>query len=229
MVRPSTRRLIWDLRGLSITIPHKSTVLPFLDEVNKTAKDVGAVNTILLKNGRLYGHNTDVRGAMEPLEKITALEGKKCCVVGAGGAARAVVYGLVERGARVSIVARDPVKAKQAMGSFGVEVAPFESLGLANADILVNTTPVGLRGHSEDASPVPNEALKNCEIVYDLVYNPRQTKLMIDALEAGCQTLSGLDMLVAQAALQFELWTGQKAPIECMRNAALAKIGAQPM
>jgi len=140
-----------------------------------------------------------------------------------------VVYGLLERKAQVNVFARNAEKAKRTMESFGVEVLPIESLASADARILINTTPVGLRGHSEDASPVPKEALKNCGIVYDLVYNPRQTKLMIDALEAGCQTLSGLDMLVAQAALQFELWTGQKAPIECMRKAALSKINAQAL
>ncbi|HKA20855.1 MAG TPA: shikimate dehydrogenase [Blastocatellia bacterium] len=229
LVSPSTRELNWNLKGFSITIPHKTSALPLLDELNKTAQRIGAVNTVVLSSGRLYGHNTDVRGAMKPLEKITSLEGERCSVIGAGGAARAVVYGLLERRAEVKVFARNPEKAKRTMESFGVEVFSIESLVPTKARILINTTPVGLRGHSEDASPVRKEALKNCGIVYDLVYNPRQTKLMIDALEAGCQTLSGLDMLVAQAALQFELWTGQKAPIECMRKAALSKINAQAL
>ena len=227
LVSPSTRELNWNLKGFSITIPHKTSALPFLDELNKTAERVGAVNTVVLTGGRLFGHNTDVRGAMEPLEKITSLEGERCYVIGAGGAARAVVYGLLERGTRVSVFARNPEKARQTMESFGVEVLPIESLASTNARILINTTPVGLRGHSEDASPVPAEALSGQGIVYDLVYNPLETRLLTEAREAGSKTISGLDMLVAQAALQFELWTGQKAPIESMRKAAVSKIRAQ--
>ena len=229
LVSPSTRELNWNLKGFSITIPHKTSALPFLDELNKTAERVGAVNTVVLSGGRLYGHNTDVRGAMEPLEKITSLEGERCCVIGAGGSARAVVYGLLERGARVSVFARDLEKARQTVESFGVEVLPIESLASADARILINTTPVGLRGHSEDASPVPAEALRGHGIVYDLVYNPLETRLLMEAREAGSKTISGLDMLVAQAALQFELWTGQKAPIESMRKAALSRITAQAL
>jgi len=229
LVNPATREFDWNLKGLSITIPHKTSVLPFLDEVNKTAQDVGAVNTVILKSGRLYGHNTDIRGAMEPLEKLTALNGERCCVIGAGGAARAVVCGLLERGARVSVFARNPEKAKQTMESFGVEVIPIEALGSAEVSIVINSTPVGLRGHAEAASPVPKEALKNRKIVYDLVYNPLETKLLMEARAAGCQTLSGLDMLIAQAALQFELWTGKKPPTESMRKAALTKISAESL
>jgi len=226
LVSPSTRELNWNLKGFSVTIPHKTSALPFLDELNKTAQGTGAVNTVVLSGGRLYGHNTDVRGAMEPLEKITALESERCCVIGSGGAARAVVYGLLERGARVSVFARNAEKAKQTMKSFEVEVLPIESLASAEARILINTTPVGLRGHSEDASPVPADILRGQEIVYDLVYNPLQTRLLMEARDAGSKTISGLDMLLAQAALQFELWTGLKAPIECMRKAALSKISA---
>jgi 3-dehydroquinate dehydratase/shikimate dehydrogenase len=226
LVNPTAREFDWDLKGLSITIPYKISVLPFLDELDKTAHDVGAVNTILLQSGRLYGHNTDAQGAMEPLAQIASLEGEKCCVIGAGGAARAVVYGLLERGARISVFARNLEKATQTMESLAVEVFPIESLGSAEGHILINTTPVGLR---EDVSPVPKEALKNRRIVYDLVYNPLQTRLLMEAQEAGCQTLNGLDMLVAQAALQFELWTGKKPPPESMRKAALSKIRAQAL
>lgn len=229
LVSPCTRELNWNLKGLSITIPHKTRALPFLDELNKTAQSIGAVNTVVLSGGRLYGHNTDVPGAMEPLEKVTSLEGERCCVIGAGGAARAVVFGLLERGARVSIFARDPEKAKQTLKSFEVEVLPIGSLASAEARILINTTPVGLRGHSEDASPVPADILRGQEIVYDLVYNPLQTRLLMEAQDAGSKTISGLDMLVAQAALQFELWTGQKPPIESMRKAALSKITGQTL
>jgi 3-dehydroquinate dehydratase / shikimate dehydrogenase len=227
LVNPTTRELDWNLRGLSVTIPHKSAVIPFLGKMDDIAKEVGAVNTILLDGDQLSGFNTDVQGAMAPLQKITALAGEKCCVIGAGGAARAVLYGLLESGARVSVFARNPEKAKQAIQKFGIDVFPIDSLVSNDGRILINTTPVGLRGHAEDSSPVPAGALKGRSIVYDLVYNPLQTRLLMDAREAGCQTVSGLDMLVAQGALQFEIWTGQQAPTETMRNAVLSKIRPQ--
>jgi 3-dehydroquinate dehydratase/shikimate dehydrogenase len=227
LVNPTTRELDWNLRGLSVTIPHKSAVIPFLGKMDDISKEVGAVNTILLDGDQLSGFNTDVQGSMAPLQKISALRGESCCVIGAGGAARAVVYGLLKSGAHVSVFARNPEKAKEAIRQFGVDIFPIESLVSHDGRILINTTPVGLRRHGEDSSPVPAEALKDRGVVYDLVYNPLQTRLLTKAREAGCQTVSGLDMLVEQAALQFEIWTGQQAPIETMRSAALSKIGCK--
>jgi len=226
-VRPATRELDWNLRGLSVTIPHKSAVIPLLDEVSETASKVGAVNTVVVREGRLIGYNTDVRGAREPLEKVCELNGENCGVIGAGGAARAVIYGLLERGARVMVFARNSRGAQSISESFGVAISPIESLASSDVRVVINTTPVGMRGHSEGATPLPGEALQGRLIVYDLVYNPIGTKLLIDARAAGCRTISGLEMLIAQAALQFELWTGKKPSIEEMRNAALAKITAQ--
>ena len=225
-VRPSTRELDWNLRGLSVTIPHKSAVIPLLDEVNESAGKAGAVNTIVVNAGRLIGHNTDVQGAMEPLEKMCRLDGVSCGVIGAGGAARAVICGLLERGALVSVFARNVEQAAGVNESFGVGVSPIESLASSDVRIIINTTPVGMRGHSERSTPVPSEALKGRLIVYDLVYNPVDTRLLIDAKAVGCQTISGLEMLIAQAALQFELWTGKKPPMDEMRRAALLKIVA---
>jgi len=225
-VSPATRELDWNLRGLSVTIPHKSAVIPLLDEVNETASKVGAVNTVVVSEGRLIGYNTDVRGAMEPLEKVCELNGENCGVIGAGGAARAVISGLLERGARVRVFARNSRAAKSMSESFGVAVSPIESLASSDVRVVINTTPVGMRGHSEGSTPLPGDALQGRLIVYDLVYNPLETKLLIDARAAGCRTISGLEMLIAQAALQFELWTGEKPPIGTMRSAALAKITA---
>ncbi|HLF83160.1 MAG TPA: shikimate dehydrogenase [Blastocatellia bacterium] len=223
-VRSATRELDWNLRGLSVTIPHKSAVIPLLDEVNENASNVGAVNTVVVDQGRLIGYNTDVQGAMEPLERVCALRGESCGVIGAGGAARAVIYGLLERGARVKVFARNRQVAHSISESFGVAVSPLESLASSDVRVVINTTPVGMRGHSEGSSPVPIEALQGPRIVYDLVYNPLETQLLIDARAAGCRTISGLEMLIAQAVLQFELWTGRKAPIDAMRNAALSRI-----
>jgi 3-dehydroquinate dehydratase / shikimate dehydrogenase len=223
-IRPATRELDWDFRGLSITIPHKSAVIPLLDEVDATARRVGAVNTVVVRDGSLVGYNTDVRGAMEPLEKVCTLAGESCGVIGAGGAARAVIHGLVERGARVSVFARNPETSRALSEEFDVSVSPLESFAASDVSVVINTTPVGMRGFSEGSTPLPRAWLRDRRIAYDLVYNPLETRFLADARAEGCQTISGLDMLVAQAALQFALWTGGKPPIEVMRAAAVAKI-----
>lgn len=223
-VRKDIREIGWNLSGLSVTIPHKREVVSLLDEINETARKTGAVNTIVRKDNRLIGYNTDVRGAMEPLERVLPLAGESCAVIGAGGAARAVIFGLIERDARVQVFARNPLRASEVTDSFGVKVSPFESLESSNAQIVINTTPIGMRGHSEGSSPVPRSALAGRAVAYDLVYNPLDTRFLIDARAAGCRTIDGLEMLVAQAALQFELWTGRKPPIDAMRKAAIEKI-----
>jgi 3-dehydroquinate dehydratase/shikimate dehydrogenase len=223
-VRPATRNLGLNLRGFSVTIPHKSNVIPLLDDANESASRVGAVNTVVVDQGRLIGYNTDVQGAMEPLEEVCDLAGQKCGVIGAGGAARAVIYGLLQRGSRVEVFARNAQRAHSISESFGVPVSQLESLESSDVCVVINTTPVGMRGHSEGRSPVPTEALLHRQIVYDLVYNPLETRLLIEARAAGCKTISGLEMLIAQAALQFELWTGTKPPIEAMRRSAVSKI-----
>lgn len=223
-VRPSTREIDWNLRGLSVTIPHKSAVIPLLDEVDEIARKVGAVNTVVVTEDRLSGYNTDVQGAMEPLERACSLVGESCAVIGAGGAARAVIYGMLQRGARVSVFARNPERARSLSQGFGVTVESIQSLASSDARVIVNTTPVGMRGYGEGLSPVPREALRGRFVAYDLVYNPLETRFLADARAEGCRTVSGLEMLVAQAVLQFELWSGHKPPIEQMRDAAIAII-----
>ena len=223
-VRPSNREIDWPLRGLSVTIPHKTSVLPLLDALDETARKVGAVNTVVIDGGRVIGYNMDVQGAMEPLERICSLRGEGCAVIGAGGAARAVVCGLKERAARVSVFARDPAKAAPLADEFSVSLFPLESVESSDASIIINTTPVGQRGMSEDESPVPASALVNRQIAYDLIYNPLETRFLKEAKAAGCRTLSGIEMLVAQAQLQFELWTGQRPPLGILRRAALEKV-----
>jgi 3-dehydroquinate dehydratase / shikimate dehydrogenase len=224
LVRPSTREIGWNPRGFSVTLPHKSAVIPLLDEVDSTALKAGAVNTIVANGECLIGYNTDVRGAMEPLEHACELAGESCAVVGAGGAARAVISGLIERGARVTVFARDSSKASMLCESLGVSVSPLELLASSDACVVINTTPVGMRGHSEGSSPIPAGVLRGRSIAYDLVYNPLETQFLKDARAEGCQAISGFEMLIAQAALQFELWTGQKPPVDAMRKAAMEKI-----
>src|SRR6266404_3860032 len=220
----ATREIDWNLAGLSVTIPHKREVVSVLDEINETASKTGAVNTIVMKDDRLIGYNTDVQGAIEPLERVLPLAGARCAVIGAGGVARAVIYGLLERGARVQVFARSPEKARELVDSFSVSVSPIDALESSDAEIVINATPIGMHGHSQGSSPVTKDSLRERRVAYDLVYNPIETRFLTDAREGGCTTISGLDMLVAQAALQFELWTGQPASIEVMRSAATAKI-----
>jgi 3-dehydroquinate dehydratase/shikimate dehydrogenase len=223
-VRPESREMKWSLRGLSVTIPHKVAVMPWLDEIDKTAAKIGAVNTLVIEGAAIQGYNTDAEGAIEPLEKICQLRGEKCAVLGAGGAARAIIHGLVEHGASVSVFARDMNKARELAADFEVAILPLESITSYQADILVNTTPIGMYGHSEEQSVVPQSFLHRFPIVYDLVYNPLETRLLKEAREVGCATISGLDMLIAQAGLQFEFWTGQKPDAELMRQAAMRKL-----
>ena len=210
----------WPLRGLSVTIPHKRAVIPYLDDIDETARAVGAVNTIVIGEGRARGYNTDVQGAMEPLAKARDLASEHCAVIGAGGAARAVIYGLKQHGARVTVFARDPSKLRDVGERFGVPILPLDALSSSDAGIIINTTPVGMRGHSEGRSPVDPSAFKDRRIAYDLVYNPTETRFLKYARDAGCETISGIEMLIAQAAGQFSLWTGVQAPLDVMRKAA---------
>jgi len=220
MVRPATREMDWNLQGFSVTIPHKTSIIALLDDLDQTASEVGAVNTVVIRDGRLIGYNTDVQAFLEPLARIHALAGAKCAVLGAGGAARAVIHGLLQSGANVSLFARSVERARTVAESFGIHVSPIESLSSSDAAVIINTTPAGMRGHSEGASPVPRAALRGKQIAYDLVYNPTETRFLADARGEGCQTIGGLEMLVAQAALQFALWTGRAAPFDAMRAEA---------
>ena len=224
-VRPASREINWSLRGFSVTIPHKTQVLSFLDSVDPTARKIGAVNTVVITDGESTGYNTDVGGALEPLERICALKGESCAVIGAGGAARAVAYGLLDRGARVTLFVRDLEKAKPLEDEFDVTLEPIAGLASSDASIVINTTPIGMRGHSERDSPVPRAFLRNRTAAYDLVYNPIETRFLQDAQSMGCLTISGIEMLVAQAGAQLELWTGKKAPVDIMKDAALMKLG----
>jgi shikimate dehydrogenase len=223
-VRPSTREMDWRLRGFSVTIPHKTAVIPFLDEIDETAQRIGAVNTVVVEGDRLTGYNTDAHGAIAPLAAVAELQGARCAVIGAGGSARAVVFGLLERGARVSLFARNPAKAATLADEFGIVVDHIGAIAESDADIMINTTPVGMMNHNEGESIIPRAAWRNRRIAYDLIYNPLETRFLADAHQQGCLLLGGIDMLAAQAALQFELWTGCKSPVELLRAAALKKV-----
>lgn len=218
-VHPRTKRVPWRVGGYSVTIPHKISVMKFLDRLTPTAEAVGAVNTIIVEGDELVGHNTDIDGAMIPLERLTPLAGARVAVLGAGGAAHSVVRGLTQRDARVTAFVRDAEKAKAFGEKFGVGIFPMDAFEGTGFDGLVNTTPVGMRGFSEE-SPVAAEKLVGLQWVYDLIYKPRVTTFLREAEARGITTLGGLDMLIEQAMLQFKAWTGLTPPPGVMQQAA---------
>jgi 3-dehydroquinate dehydratase / shikimate dehydrogenase len=224
-VHPKIRKLDWKLRGLSVTIPHKLAIIPYLDFIDAAAQAIGAVNTVVIEGDelpRLCGYNTDVIGAMKPLDEMIDLKGARVAVIGAGGSARAICYGLSQRGAVVTIYARDMRKAQPLADEFKIRIAPLESFE-RNADIVINCAPVGMSGHSEGRSLIKDESLEGVKLVYDLIYTPEETALLRDAKRAGCRTLGGMAMLVGQAAEQFRLWTGLEAPVDVMWQAVSSK------
>jgi len=221
-----TRVLSGEIRGLNVTIPHKQNVIPLLDELTDTAKAIGAVNTIYLRNNALVGDNTDAPGFLADLkkfldnEKSSIVNRQLSIVLGAGGSARAVVYALVNGAWNVTITARRIEQAKQLADSFANYDINFTDLAdfrLSTFDLLVNTTPIGMTPNT-DQSPLPeNISLSKHIMVYDLVYNPRETKLVKDARAQGLRATTGLGMLIEQAALSFEIWTGHNPSREIMR------------
>lgn len=217
-----------NIRGLNVTIPHKVAVIQFLDELDDLADKIGAVNTIVNDDGVLRGYNTDATGFLQALlERGIEPKGKNVVVLGAGGASRAISFILAERGSNLVILNKTVDKAREWASriskSFKKEVKALkldrENLAgaLSKADILVNATSVGMSPNI-DETPVTSSLLKPDTIVFDTVYNPIKTRLQREAEEAGATTISGLDMLIWQGALAFELWTGLKAPVELMRE-----------
>ena len=205
--------------GLNVTIPHKQAVIPLLDALDDDARRIGAVNTILPMDGGLLGANTDWIGATRSLEETVSLGGRRVSVLGAGGSARAVLYGLARSGAEPVVISRDDRKAAALAGEMGVGAAPFAELGRAAGDILVNTTPVGMAA-LQDECPAPDSTIAAHEVVFDLVFHPERTPLLRKATGLGKRTVPGLRMLILQAAAAFERWTGRPAPIPVMADAA---------
>lgn len=205
------------MRQLAISIPHKQAVMSHLDEIDDTARRIGAVNTVTLREGRLVGSNTDWLGLARALERETELKGRRSIVLGAGGTARAAVFALRERGAHVTVLNRTPARAEQIARELGADGAgELAALAQLDWDLLVNTTSVGL---ASDASPVPAEALRPSSVVLDVVYDPAETRLLRDARARGARTIGGKWMLVEQAVEQIRLWTGRSAPSALLADA----------
>jgi shikimate dehydrogenase len=217
-------RVMDNFYGLTCTIPHKVEVLKYLDWVDEKAKKIGAVNTVVKKNGLLCGYNTDWLGAVIPLEKVTSLKGKKVLVLGAGGAARAIVYGLKEKGALVYILNRTLEKAEKLAKEFKAKVLNFNhQKEVSNFDIIINATSVGMEP-LVNQTPINPSFLKKNQIIFDVVYNPKETKLLKEAKKKGAKIIFGFEMLLYQGVAQFEIYTGKKAPIEVMRKVLLEKL-----
>lgn len=210
------------LKGASITIPYKVSMYERVAEADAVARRIGAINTVRVEHGRWSGTNTDARGFLVPIEERgIALEGTRASILGAGGSARAVAIALAPSGAAVTVHARNHDKACEIAALASGKTGPWPPAS-GSFDLLVNCTPIGMYPHV-DASPVPRDILAG-GLVYDLIYNPQETRLLRDAAAAGCSTIGGLDMLVAQAQEQFHWWTGLRAPAGVMRSAAVRKL-----
>jgi shikimate dehydrogenase len=205
------------IRQLAVSIPHKEAVIGHLDEVDETARRIGAVNTVTLQGGRLIGSNTDWLGVARALERETDLAGRRAVVLGAGGTARAALFALRQRGARVAVLNRTPARAEALGRELGAEqVGGLEELARIDFEVLVNTTSVGL---NSDESPVPASALRASSVVLDAVYDPPETRLLREARARGARTVAGKWMLVEQALEQIRLWSGKSAPADVLAQA----------
>ena len=224
MAHPATRELDWNLRGLSVTAPHKTSVMEWLDWVEPDAQEIGAVNTIVAEDNGLHGYNTDAHGLLEPLRKrVGSFNGLSVAVIGAGGAARAAVWALKKERAKLRLFARSRPKVEELAREFDLGFEPVQSAQFRNYDVVINTTPLG-SGELVGWTVAVADQLAGAKLVYDLIYNPSETQFLKEAREAGCETLGGLEMLVAQARLQFELWTGKTPSPDVMYAAAAAAL-----
>lgn len=221
------------IKGLNLTIPHKTSALKFLDVIDEAAELIGAVNTLKFDQGTITGYNTDGLGAVKALEEVIPVKNKNVVMVGAGGAARAVAFQLIISGIEsLTIINRTPEKALKLKNDIESQIESdissgnLEILGkeISRADILIDTTPIGMYPHDMDI-PVANASMMHSDLVVnDLVYNPLETVLLKEAEKAGAITVSGLKMLLYQGAEAFEIWTGKSAPVSVMEQTLLKML-----
>lgn len=211
------------IAGFSVTIPHKESIIRHMDGCDPLARAIGAVNTVVVRRGgELYGYNTDYVGVLTALSRRIPLRGSRVLIIGAGGAARAVAFALAESGASVCITTRRAARAKVLAHAVEGEAIDRRDVRHQFFDAIVNATPVGMHPH-EDASPL--EAIElNCRLVFDTIYRPQQTKLLKLAARRGIETVLGVEMFLAQGAAQWEIWTGERAPLAAMRRAVLRAL-----
>lgn len=203
-----------EIAGLSVTLPFKESIVPFLDELDDTAAEIGAVNTVVVRGGRWKGYNTDIDGIVEPLERAGEWRGRPAVVVGSGGAARAAVFALDRLGASVTVLARQAARSKSLAAEIGGESGTLSELGSARWDLLVNATPVGSAGEDGVCESLPVGTIRPEQCVFDMVTAPEQTPLIRRARERGARTITGIEMLAAQAVHQAKLWTGKTPQVD---------------
>jgi shikimate dehydrogenase len=211
------------VRGVSVTIPFKEEVVPLLDSIDPLAARIGAVNTLVFAGDCVHGLNTDWQGANRALAQVLELAGSRVLLLGAGGSARAIGFGLKEAGARVLLASRTPERGQRLAAELGCAWHDLADLTGIRADALVNATSVGMAPEVE-RSPVSGLDLAAFPVVMDIVYSPLETRLLREAGRAGCRVVDGLEMLLFQGAAQFEAWTGQTAPLAEMRRELRAQV-----
>jgi len=223
-----------NLLGFNVTIPHKVTIVKYLDQMNHLARNIGAVNTVANINRKLVGYNTDASGAIQALKHGgVRLDDSICVILGAGGAARAIVYALAEETHRIIVLNRSLEKAhrlkedvkRRLRREIQVDRLTRSVLGktLPRANVLINATSVGMEG-KEGTLPVEESCLRREITVFDIVYGPSETDLLRKARRSSCRTINGIEMLLHQGAAAFETWTGKKAPLNTMRDALLRAV-----
>ncbi len=213
-----------DPAGFSVTTPYKEEVIKYLDGIDETAKEIGAVNTIVVRNGKLIGYNTDGTGAKNAIMEKTGLENKRIVVIGAGGAAKAVAYTLSKEKCRITILNRTAAKTKELAKKLGCEYGRLDDIEKTRYDILINCTTVGM-SPKESKTPIDKKHLRNT--VMDIIYEPPVTRLLREAEEKGCQTIDGLSMLLQQGIEQFRLWTCREPPTGLMKESLWKSLSNQ--
>lgn len=223
-----------DIKGLNVTIPHKTSVIPFLDEIDPTAQKIGAVNTIQFRNGIAKGFNTDGIGAIKSLQKYTALDGKNILILGAGGASKAISFTLINENINSLVIANrskenacnlitNIKKQCEFEGISYVDIKDADEL-IGDMDIIINTTPIGMYPKHEAEPPVKTDNINGKHIVMDVIYNPLETVFLKEARLNGATTINGTSMLINQGLESFEIFTGQKASYESFEEALLEQL-----
>lgn len=227
-VRPETEQCGLNFGGLSVTMPHKVSIIEMLDEIDEPAARAGAVNTVSSVGGKLIGYNTDAEGFLFPLKaRVRDLNGVRVAILGAGGAARACLSALSNEGADSTVFARDENAGRALSTAFSCDFAELcEGNDLSAFDVLVNATPIGMRGEFEHLSPVPEASLHAGQVVFDLVTSPAETLLLAEARNAGAEVIPGVEMLIAQGLKQFEIWTGEKGDEELVHRSLAQKMAS---
>ena len=208
-----------NIQGASITIPFKESIIDHLDWIDDEAMNIGAVNTIKIKDGKLLGYNTDHRAAIAPLKPF-GIKDKKVCIIGAGGAANAVAYGIHKEKGNILIINRDKIRGEKLALKYNADFIPMaktDKLDAFNADMIINTTSIGMVPNVENMA-FPSQYIESHMVVMDVVYNPLKTKLLTHAQNKGCTTIDGLSMFMHQGVAQFKLWTGLTPDIDLVRR-----------